>query len=82
MSRVMHWAQNGSIDHYVTNDVRQLVFPPCPEFVILQFYLLMQSDLFALIGAADRVEERTPGALAAADAKHAFQPFYRGTGQG
>ena len=47
LSRVAHWAQNGSINHYITNDARQLVLPPFPEFVILHFYLLMGADLFA-----------------------------------
>lgn len=49
MSRVVHWAQNQSIEHYKTNIVRQLFLPPWSEYSILQFYQLGGDDSFAFI---------------------------------
>ena len=47
MARVAHWAQNHSIDHYQTHIIRQLVFPPFAEWVILHLQILTSSDLWA-----------------------------------
>jgi hypothetical protein len=47
MSRVAHWAQNGSVEHYPTPIVRQLAQPPWAEFAILQGYVLTSGDRLA-----------------------------------
>lgn len=47
MSRVMHWMQNQSVDHYPTAIDRQLFINPFSEYVILHFQLLAGSDRFA-----------------------------------
>ena len=59
MSRVAHWAQNGSVEHYATPIVRQLFQPPWAEFAILQSYVLSGGDRlanlvqwFSMLGAA------------------------------
>jgi Dolichyl-phosphate-mannose-protein mannosyltransferase len=44
MSRVAHWAQNGSVAHYPTSTQRQLYQPPFAEFVILQSFVLSGDD--------------------------------------
>jgi hypothetical protein len=57
LSRVAHWARQGSVDHYPTHIVRQLTAPPLAEFAILQLQVLSGGDrlanlvqLFALCG--------------------------------
>jgi hypothetical protein len=47
MSRVAHWAHNGSVEHYPTTIVRQLAQPPWAEFAILQGYVLTGGDRLA-----------------------------------
>jgi Dolichyl-phosphate-mannose-protein mannosyltransferase len=47
MSRVAHWAQSGSVEHYSTPIIRQLFQPPWAEFAILQFYMLAGGDRLA-----------------------------------
>ena len=40
LSRVAHWAQNRSVDHYPTNILHQLYYPPWAEFAILHLDVL------------------------------------------
>ncbi len=40
LARVAHWRANGSIDHYPTHILRQLMFGNCAEVLILQFHVL------------------------------------------
>lgn len=40
LSRITHWAQNGSISHYASNVQRQISSPPFAEYVNLHVYLL------------------------------------------
>lgn len=47
MARVVHWAQNKSIDHYATHIPRQIWKNPFAEFVILHFQILTENDRFA-----------------------------------
>lgn len=47
MPRVMHWIQNGTVDHYLSNNTRQLAMPPFTEYIILHLQLLTGSDRFA-----------------------------------
>jgi len=44
MSRVMHWAQNGSLRHYATGYHNQLLMPPWSEMAILNLRVLMGND--------------------------------------
>jgi hypothetical protein len=44
LPRVMHWLQNGSVNHYATNDLRQLVIPPLGGYFMLWLYALSGSD--------------------------------------
>jgi hypothetical protein len=44
LSRVMHWAQNRSLEFYPTNIPRQLSQPPAAEMILLQLYLLKGDD--------------------------------------
>ncbi len=46
MSRVMHWIQNASVDHYTTIDVRQLSLPAGAEYQVAQFHILSGNDRF------------------------------------
>ena len=47
LPRIMHWVQNGSIDHYATNIVRQVASPAFAEIADLHIYLLSDSsDIF------------------------------------
>lgn len=53
LPRIMSWAQNKSVAHYFTNDVRRISSPPLAEFFNLHEYLLTGSDrLFNLLQAA------------------------------
>ena len=47
MSRVAHWAHQGSVAPYPTHIVRQITAPPLAEFAILQLQLLSGSDRLA-----------------------------------
>lgn len=47
MARVAHWEQNESISHYKTHNIRQLIFPPFGEWVILHLQILGGTDRFA-----------------------------------
>ena len=47
MPKIMHWIQNGNINFYPTDDLRQLILAPFSEFVILHLYLLFDSDIFS-----------------------------------
>lgn len=40
LSRIVHWVQNRSVEHYATGDVRQLSSPMLGEFVNLHVYIL------------------------------------------
>jgi len=44
MSRVVHWAENASLDHYPTSYEVQLWFPPWAETAILTLRLLWGND--------------------------------------
>lgn len=47
LTRLPHWAQNGSIAHYVCHDISQIATPPLAEFVNLHIYILSgQNDYF------------------------------------
>jgi hypothetical protein len=46
LPKVMHWIQNGSLNFYPTNDIRQLILAPFTELVILHLYLLTGGDSF------------------------------------
>jgi hypothetical protein len=47
LSRVAHWAQDRSIWHYATGIDRQTSMPPGAEEVVLNLYVLTQSDRLA-----------------------------------
>lgn len=47
MSRVVHWMQNRSVEHYPTSYVPQLYHPPWAEFAIMHFQILSGGDRFA-----------------------------------
>ncbi|HSB65651.1 MAG TPA: hypothetical protein VLD65_03685, partial [Anaerolineales bacterium] len=58
LSRVAHWAQDRSIWHYATGIDRQTSMPPGAEELVLNFYVLIQSDRlsnfpewFAMLGS-------------------------------
>ncbi|TAF58164.1 MAG: 4-amino-4-deoxy-L-arabinose transferase [Oscillatoriales cyanobacterium] len=47
MSRVAHWMQNRSVEHYPTSYVPQLYHPPGAEFAIMHFQILSGGDRYA-----------------------------------
>ena len=47
MSRVAHWMQNRSVEHYPTSYVPQLYHPPWAEFAIMHFQIISGGDRFA-----------------------------------
>ena len=47
MSRVMHWLQQESIDHFPTSILRQIELNPWAEYAILQFQVLSGGDYLA-----------------------------------
>ena len=47
MSRVVHWIQNSSVNHYPTHIDRQLWLNPWAEFAITHFQMLSGGDRFA-----------------------------------
>jgi len=44
LPRIVEWAQNKSVEHYATYDVRRLTSPVLPAFVNLQVYILNGSN--------------------------------------
>lgn len=40
LARVAHWAENQSIAHYATNNIRQISSPPLAEIIVLHVYIL------------------------------------------
>lgn len=44
LTRIAHWAQEKSVAHYATADVRQLASPVLAEFVNLQVYLFHRGE--------------------------------------
>ena len=58
LSRVIHWMQNHSLEHYPTHILRQLSYCPFAEYIILQTVILTGGDhlanfvqFFAMIGS-------------------------------
>ncbi|WP_244329355.1 glycosyltransferase family 39 protein [Tolypothrix sp. PCC 7910] len=47
MTRVVHWMQNNSFEHYPTSYTPQLYQNPWSEFVILHFQILSGADYYA-----------------------------------
>jgi len=47
MPRVEHWIQNQNIYPYPTDNLRQIVYTPLAEYVILNFQILSGGDYFA-----------------------------------
>lgn len=47
LPRVEHWLQNANVGHYPTSNLRQNIFAPFAEYIILQLRALSGSDLFA-----------------------------------
>jgi 4-amino-4-deoxy-L-arabinose transferase-like glycosyltransferase len=47
LSRVMYWLQHGSVDHYATNNIRQISQPPLAEYGIAHLLALGHSDRWA-----------------------------------
>jgi hypothetical protein len=47
MSRVMHWLQNGRLDHYPTHYTPQLYHPPWAEIAIAHLQILSGGDRWA-----------------------------------
>jgi 4-amino-4-deoxy-L-arabinose transferase-like glycosyltransferase len=44
LARIMHWAQQGSVDHFATNNSRQIEFAPWQSFLGMMLYLLWGGD--------------------------------------
>src|SRR5688500_19160981 len=44
LSRIMHWMQAGSIEHFRTHNTRQVEFAPWQSFLSLTLYLLWGGD--------------------------------------
>ena len=47
MSRIFHWARNGSVAHYATHIDRQICSPVFGEFALLHSYVITGGDRFA-----------------------------------
>jgi hypothetical protein len=47
MSRVVHWMQNRSVEHYPTHILRQLYLNPWAEFAIMHLQILIGRDYLA-----------------------------------
>jgi len=47
MARIVHWVQNGNVNYYPTNIIRQLYQPPFAEYCIGQLCILSKNDLWA-----------------------------------
>jgi hypothetical protein len=46
LPRIEYWIQNGNVDFYPTNNLRQLYISPFSEYVILQVKILTSTNLF------------------------------------
>ena len=44
LPRIVHWRQNGSVQHYASNIVRQVTSPVLAEFVNLHVYVMMDGN--------------------------------------
>ena len=44
LPRILHWIQQGSVDHYPTNIIRQIDLAPWSSFAMANLYLLQGSD--------------------------------------
>ena len=44
LARVVHWTQNGNLNFYQTNSIRELTTPPLAEYKILHLYILNGND--------------------------------------
>lgn len=47
MARIVHWIQNGNLDHYITPHYSQLISPPFAELMVMQVNLLAGNDYFS-----------------------------------
>ena len=45
LTRVLFWVNNNTVNHYRTNDVRQLSSPIIHEYILTNIYLLYKTDL-------------------------------------
>ncbi len=54
LPRIVHWAQNRSVEHFATNSIRQIASPVLAEFVNLHVFILCRGRdiLFNLLQAA------------------------------
>lgn len=57
LPRIAHWVQNRSVEHYVTNSIRQIASPVLGEFVNLHAYILCRSrdTLFNVLQAGSYI---------------------------
>lgn len=46
LPRIMMWAQNHSVNHFATYDVRQVSSPYLSEYIILHQFMLLRTDRF------------------------------------
>jgi hypothetical protein len=46
LARVLHWAQNHSVQHYATHIERQIMFAPFAEFILTHIYVITGTDRF------------------------------------
>jgi len=46
LPRVMHWIQQGSVEHFATGNTKQIEFAPWPAFILANLYQLEGSDRF------------------------------------
>ncbi len=44
MTKIMHWIQNGNVNFYPTNDLRELILAPLSEYMVLNLYLITGGD--------------------------------------
>lgn len=44
LSRIAYWVQNRSVEHYATNNIREIASPVLGEFVNLHVYILMRGS--------------------------------------
>lgn len=57
LSRIAYWVQNRSVEHYATNNIREIASPVLGEFVNLHVYILMRGrdTLFNMLQALSYV---------------------------